>query len=211
MSYYSPSSSMSAYNQRYESFQLKMKEQNQNISMRKEALNYSFEIAMKKLQAPKSETKKKVPYVYANSFVLPQTPNVPYIPFNKNLSPAQRFERRWQYRIGKISADDIPAFKYEKIDFATDLQLSDSDKEKENSDNNENEQQKIDNSNSDENKDDKNNDLSNKSQSSNDQESNKQGNIKQESNNQDNVKQESNNQDNIKQESINNNLNDINN
>lgn len=155
MSFHSPRSSSSKYDQRYELFKTKLKEQNQVISVRKDALNFSYEIAMKKFQTPKSEKKKKVPLIYANSYVIPQTPNAPYMPFDKTLSPAERFDKKWQYRLSSIYSNEVPIIKYEKIDFASDFKLSDSDSEKEKSGNkessdhqeNENEQQRVDDNN----------------------------------------------------------------
>ncbi|KAK8857911.1 hypothetical protein M9Y10_013010 [Tritrichomonas musculus] len=130
MSFFTPNSSRSSSDLRYELFQTKMKEYSQTISYEKEALNYSFEKAMKKIQSPISEKIKKTPYIYVNKYTPPPTPNLPYIPFDKNLSPAKRFERRWLFRTGKLSANDIPPFKYEKIDLELSSSGSDNEEDK---------------------------------------------------------------------------------
>lgn len=152
MSFFTPNSSRSSSDLRYELFQTKMKEYSQTISYEKEALNYSFEKAMKKIQSPRSEKIKKTPYIYVNKYTPPPTPNLPYIPFDKNLSPAKRFERRWLFRTGKLSANDIPPFKYEKIDLELSSSGSDNEEDKvhketkqEDTDNKETKQEDVDN------------------------------------------------------------------
>ena len=90
-------------------------EYNEQTEKQKNGLKYSFESAMKRFDSPRSEFKRRSHYA-VKPFYPPSPPVEPYFSFEKDLSPSERFEKKWLFRTGQITRTDIENMK-RTIDF----------------------------------------------------------------------------------------------